>query len=200
MRGVLLILVATAAITPAVALAQQAFEPSPRVQNDLHLTDTMPGADGAPSLTEMTWIAIGLDALFNLGSVAAVAAVSGSVATLEVVNLPGVGTALAFLDVAMIAVQPAGQAFIVYEVGRMNPRYEPQLAWTLAGAYGGTLIAAGVVGLFALAIPGGGAALAVIGATTLVVIPSVTTALVQSATMVDRPLVAPAPPVATLRF
>jgi len=189
-----------ATLTARPARAQQAFTPSPRVQNDLRLTAPVEVADEAPSPTDMAWMALGLDALFNLGSVAAAAAITGGVATLEIVNLGTAGSALAFLDVAMIAVQPLGQAFLVYEVGRMNPRYEPQFGWTLAGAYGGTLLAGGLVAILAAAIPGGGPALTVLATATLVVVPSVTTVLVQSATMVERPLASPTQPVATLRF
>ncbi len=198
MRGVFAAWVAVLVLVSASAHAQQAFVPSPRVQDDLRLSEPT-AADGDPSLSDMAWIAFGLDALFNLSSVAVATAITGGVATLQIVNLGGGSSALAFLDVTMIAIQPIVGALIVYEVGRMNRHYEPVFGWTVAGAYGGTLLAAGVVGLLALAIPGGGAALAALGATALVIIPPVVTVLVQNATMEERPLVSPVP-VASVRF
>src|SRR5271167_3641857 len=115
MRGALAALVAVTALTAASARAQQTFVPSARVQDDLRLTDPAASEDDGPSPTELTWMALGLDALFNLGTVAVAAAITGGVATLQIVNLGGGGTALAFLDVTMITVQPIVQAFIVYE-------------------------------------------------------------------------------------
>jgi hypothetical protein len=200
MRGVLAAFAVALALESVSAQAQQSFVPSPRVQEELRLTDPAADSDGAPSQAEMAWIALGLDALFNLSTVAAAAAISGGVATLQIVNLGGASTALAFLDVAMLTVQPLAQAFIVYEVGRMNRRYEPQFGWTVAGAYGGTLLAFGVVGLLAAAMPGGGPALVVLSAVSFVAIPAASTVLVQNATMVERPLVSPSQPAASIRF
>jgi hypothetical protein len=183
-------------LTSASASAQS-FVPSARVQDDLRLSAPASEVDEGPSRTDMAWIAIGLDGLFNLATVAAAYAITGGVATLQIVNLPTASTSLALLDVAMLAVQPLAQAFIVYEVGRMNPRYEPQLGWTILGAYGGTLLGAGIVGLISLAVPGG-TGLAVLAAVTLTVVPPVVTVLVQSATTVER--VAPSLPAATVHF
>jgi hypothetical protein len=183
-------------VLASASASAQSFAPSARMQDELRLTAPVPEDEG-PSRTEMAWIAIGLDGLFNLATVAAAYAVTGGVATLQIVNLPGASSALAFLDVGMLAVQPLAQAFIVYEVGRMNPRYEPQLGWTMLGAYSGTILAAGIVGLIALAVPGG-AGLAVLAAATFTVVPSVVTVLVQNATTVER--VAPSVPAATVRF
>jgi hypothetical protein len=172
---------------PSAARAQQvqqSFTPSARVQNDLRLTEPL---DTAPSPTDMAWLGVGMDMLFNLGSYSAAVAIAGGVATLRVSSLDGAATALAFLEVGMIALQPMAQALLVYEIGRMNPRYQPELGWTIFGAYAGTAAAAGIFGLIYLAIPGG-TALAVLGGVVFTVVPAVTTVLVQTATTEERPM------------
>jgi hypothetical protein len=187
-------------LLPSAARAQQAqqsFTPSARVQNDLRLTQSF---DVGPSPTDMAWIGVGMDVLFNLGSYAAAVAITGGVATLRVSSLDGAATALAFLDVGMIALQPLAQALLVYEIGRMNPRYQPQLGWTILGAYAGTAVAAGIFGLIYLAVPGG-TALAVLGGVVFSVVPAVTTVLVQTATTEERPMGYVRQPMATaVRF
>ena len=180
-RGILAGVAGTLLLVAPAARAQQAFVPSTRVQNDLRLTETQTSLDEGPSPTEVAWMGIGLDALFNLGSYAAAVAITGGVATLRITSLDGAANALAFLDVAMIAAQPTAQAYLVYEVGRMNRRYEPQFTWTLLGAYSGTVLAAGLVGLIYLAIPGG-TGFAILAGAIFTVVPAVTTVLVQSAT------------------
>jgi hypothetical protein len=185
-RGIVLACVTGLLTAAAPAVAQQAFVPSTRVQNDLRLTETQASLDQGPSPDELMWMGIGLDALLNLSSYAAVLAITGGVATLRITGLNGASTGLAFLDVAMILAQPMAQAYLVYEIGRMNPRAAPQLGWTILGAYAGTAVAASVFGLIYLAIPGG-TALAVLGGVVFTVIPAVTTVLVQNATTEERP-------------
>jgi hypothetical protein len=198
-RGLILACVTGLLLTAASAEAQQAFAPSTRVQDSLRLSEVQRSLEAAPSPTEMAWMGFGLDALLNLGSYAAVLAISGGVATLRVSSLDGAATGLAVLDVAMIAAQPLAQAYLVYEVGRMNPRYAPDFGWTLAGSYAGTALAAGIFGLIYLAIPGG-TALAVLGGAVFTLVPAVTTVLVQTATTEERPRGYVPQPTATIRF
>ena len=194
-----LILAGVMVLAAASAQAQQAFAPSARVQDSLRLSEVQRSLEAGPSPTEMAWMGFGLDALLNLGSYAAVLAISGGVATLRVSSLDGAATGLAVLDVGMILAQPLAQTFLVYEVGRMNPRYAPDFGWTLAEPTAAPLLAAGIVGLIYLAIPGG-TALAVLGGAVFTLVPAVTTVLVQSATTEERPRDYVAQPTASIRF
>lgn len=198
-RGIVLAGVTGLLLAATPALAQQAFTPSARVQTDLRLTETQAGPDDGLSDSEVAWMGMGLDALLNLGSYAAVLAITGGVATLRVTSLDGAATALAFLDVTMILVQPLAQAYLVYEIGRLNPRAQPQLGWTILGAYAGTALAGGITGLIFLAIPGG-TAFALLAGAVFTVVPAVTTVLVQSATTEERPRGYVQQPMASIAF